>query len=86
MNSYTFCTHLHSPLRVMTSTTRIGAGTGPAVSSAKNEIYKHCVETAIATANRIYDYRSREIDRTINEYIDMIPENIRNQKLENYKN
>ena len=71
----------------MTSTTRFGGGgTGPAVSAtAKNEIYKHCVETAIATANRIYDYRSREIDRTINEYIDMIPENIRNQKLENYK-
>ena len=65
-----------------------GLSKGPSggVIEAKKQIYNHCVETAIASANRIYDFRTREIDRTINEYIEMIPSNIRNQKIINFSN
>jgi aromatic ring hydroxylase len=56
------------------------------IVEAKNEIYHHCVATSIATANRIYDYRIREIDRTIAEYIQMIPENIRRERIRNFSN
>jgi len=52
----------------------------------KQELLKQCVETAIGTTNRIYDYRIREIDATVDQYIDMVPKHLRAKKVSSFSN
>ncbi len=50
-------------------------------ASMKKEVSKHCVETAILAANRVCDFRIREIDTLVENYISIIPVDVREKKL-----
>ena len=63
-----------------------GAAAAATTADVKQEIYKHCIDTAIATTNRVYDFRVREIDLIINQYIEMIPKEIRAKKVSSFSN
>ena len=65
---------------------KTATATAAATADVKQEIYKQCIESAIATANRIYDFRMREIDLIVDQYIDMVPREIRSKKISSFSN
>ena len=65
---------------------KTATATAAATADVKQEIYKQCIESAIATTNRIYDFRMREIDLIVNQYIDMVPREIRSKKISSFSN
>ena len=65
---------------------KTAAATAAATADVKQEIHKQCIESAIATTNRIYDFRIREIDLIVNQYIDMVPREIRSKKISSFSN
>lgn len=65
---------------------KTATATAAATADVKQEIYKQCIESAIATTNRIYDFRIREIDLIVNQYIDMVPREIRSKKISSFSN
>jgi hypothetical protein len=65
---------------------KTAAATAAATADVKQEIYKQCIESAIATTNRIHDFRMREIDLLVNQYIDMVPREIRSKKISSFSN
>ena len=52
----------------------------------RQEIYKQCVETAVSTTNRLYDFRIREIDQIIDQYLEMIPSDLKTRKVATFSN
>ena len=70
----------------MTVRKAAGTATEKAGADVKQEIYKQCIETAIATTNRIYDFRIREIDLIVNQYIEMVPKEIRSKRISSFSN
>jgi hypothetical protein len=51
------------------------------VAALKRDILKHNIETAISVTNRVCDFRLREVDSLVDNYITLIPPEIRTQKL-----
>lgn len=65
----------------MTATTRADAAHPPEENDLKAQISKHCVETAVNAVNRICDYRIKEVDSVVEQYLEMLPAKIRQQPL-----
>ena len=62
------------------------AATVAVTPDVKQEIHKQCVETAVSTTNRLYDFRIREIDQIIDQYLEMIPPDLKTRKVATFSN
>jgi hypothetical protein len=51
------------------------------LTSVKKQIFKQCIETAISAANRVCEFRKREIDTLIDNYVNIIPVDVRETRL-----
>ena len=51
------------------------------LQALRKEVSKHNIETAIAAANRACDFRIREIDTLVENYITLIPPGIRSKPI-----
>ena len=65
---------------VGTTRTKAAAAANP-TNEMKAQVSKHCVETAIAAVNRACDFRVKEIDALVENYISILPVDVRKQKL-----
>lgn len=59
---------------------------GPAdpAGAVKQQVARHCVETAIAAVHRVCDFRVKEIDCLVENYINVIPVDLRNRPLSDF--
>ena len=53
------------------------AAKSDAADSVKNDINRHCVETAIAAVHRVCDFRTKEVEQLIERYVELLPAEVR---------
>ena len=47
----------------------------------RHELVKHSSETAISAANRVCEFRRREIDQIVQQHVDLIPAEVRSKSI-----
>jgi hypothetical protein len=51
------------------------------LQALRKQVLKHNIETAMAATNRACDFRIREVDTLVENYITLIPPDLRSKKI-----
>lgn len=62
----------------------VAANGGDDMSEVKKQVSKQCVEMAISAADRVCEFRKREIDSLVENYIEIIPVDIRQLQISQF--